>query len=299
MCMKQTFSLCKLSLFCILLLATLHCQAGEKETLQYAAKEIVSGLYMLEGVGGFTGGNIALSVGDEGVVMIDDGIPAALDIINTTVKSLTGKPVDFLINTHFHWDHAGNNGAMAKSGARIFAHENARKRLRAEPGKEKNGELPVFTFSQQMRFYLNGNDTQLVHVANAHTDGDIIVHFKSLNVVHTGDVYVNGVFPYIDIDNGGSITGMIAAQHQILVLTDAETKIIPGHGKLATRSDLEASVAMLEESKKRIAGLIVEKKTEEEVIALNPLSDYRAWSGDFITLEAMTRQVYESLVGGL
>lgn len=294
--MKKTTLFYKASLIAAFIFSSFNCLADEEIALRYSAKEIASGLYMLEGVGGFTGGNIALSVGDDGVVMIDDGIPKVLDIMNAAVKSIVGKPVDFLINTHFHWDHAGNNGAMAKAGASIFAHENARQRLHEELGKEGQDALPVFTFTQEMHFYLNGNDTHIFHVAHAHTDGDIIVYFKNLNVIHTGDVYVNGMFPYIDIKNGGSITGMIAAHQKILAQTNANTKIIPGHGALAARADVEATLAMLIKSKKIIRQWIAQGKSEEEVVALNPLAQFEAWSWHFITMEKMTRQLYISLV---
>ncbi len=287
--LSKAFGVCCMLLACAVL-------SQEKPSLQYAATEVADGLYMLEGVGGFTGGNIALSVGEDGVVMIDDGIPKVLDVMQQAIKRITDRPVDFLINTHFHWDHVGNNGPVAKAGARIFAHENARQRLREELGKSSGGALPVFTFSQEMRFYLNGNDTHIMHVPQAHTDGDIVIFFKTLNVVHTGDVYINGLFPYIDLDSGGSITGMIKALQTILTLTDVNTKIIPGHGGLATRKDLEATVSMLEASKAMIGQLVNQGKSEEEVIVLNPLSQFKAWGWHFIHLEKMTQQVYRSLV---
>jgi glyoxylase-like metal-dependent hydrolase (beta-lactamase superfamily II) len=185
---------------------------------------------------------------------------------------------------------------MGKMGTRIFAHENARKRLHEELGKAGEGALPVFTFSQQMHFYLNGNDTHIFYAANAHTDGDIIIYFKNLNVIHAGDVFLNGMFPYIDLENGGSMTGLIAAHHKILSITDANTKIIPGHGALANLANLKASIAMLEESKKRINELIANNKSEDEIVKLSPLSRYQKWSREFINTERMTRQVYKSLV---
>jgi len=283
----------------IFLLSMFACNtfAEEQSTLQYSATEIANGLYMLEGVGGFTGGNIALSVGDDGIVMIDDGIPEALDMMLEAIKNITNnKSVDFLINTHFHWDHAGNNGPMAKHGTRIFAHENARLRLQEELGKAEDDALPVFTFSQNMQFYLNGHDTHILHVAHAHTDGDIIIHFKDQNVLHTGDVYVNGNFPYIDIDSGGSMDGIIAAHEVVLALSNDKTKIIPGHGALASRSDVEETVAMLQHSKKLISALISQGKSENEVVAISPLAQYQSWRSNFITLEKMTRQVYQSLL---
>ncbi|MEE9332333.1 MAG: MBL fold metallo-hydrolase [Methylophilaceae bacterium] len=251
---------------------------------------------MLEGVGGFAGGNVALSVGDDGVVMIDDAMPPTLGIMQAAIKSITDKPVDFLINTHFHADHAGNNKTMRELGARIFAHENTRERLMAELGHSEKNALPVFTFSHQMNFYLNDNDTYIFHAKNAHTDGDIIVYFKNLNVIHVGDVFLNGMFPFIDLESGGSIIGLIAAQHRILSITDANTNIIPGHGPLAKLADLKASVTMLEDSKKLIKALIIDNKSEDEVVEINPLSKYQQWSREFINTERMTRQVYQSLV---
>lgn len=280
----------------LLLVFTCTSLAQQAEALKYSVTEVAEGLYVLEGVGGFTGGNIALSVGDDGVVMIDDGVPKVTDIMQETIKRITGQPVDFLINTHFHWDHTGNNAVMARDGAKIFAHDNARKRLRLKPGQSDKAALPVFTFSKEMHFYLNGHETNIIHVANAHTDGDVLVWFKSLNVIHTGDVFVNGMFPYIDLKNGGTITGMIAAHQTILDLADAQTKIIPGHGQLTDISKLQATILMLEDSKKRVAALIARNKTIDEVVQLNPLQIHHAYSGDFIDTEAMTRQVYRSLL---
>lgn len=289
----------KVGLIGALLLVPFSSHSAEKAALLFSTTEIASGLYMLEGINGFAGGNIALSIGGDGVVMIDDAMSSTLDIMQAAIKDITDQPVDFVINTHFHWDHAGNNGAMEQAGAKIFAHENARKRLQDELSKSdktaKNG-LPVFTFLEEMHFYLNGNDTHIVHVAHAHTDGDIIVYFRNLNVIHTGDVFLNGMFPFIDAENGGSMAGIIAAHHKILRLADANTKIIPGHGALANLSDLEATIAMLEESNKLISQLVSSHKSEEEVVALNPLAKYQAWSRTFINTERMTRQVYKSLV---
>ncbi len=279
-----------------MLLIPLHALAEDKGELRYAVTEVADHLYMLKGVDAVTGGNIVLSVGDDGVVMIDDGIPKALGVMQKAIKSITDKPVDFLINTHFHWDHAGNNGPMAAHGARIFAHEHARKRLHEELGKASDGALPVFTFSDEMHFHLNGNEAHIFHVKNAHTDGDVVIYFKNLNVMHTGDVYINGYFPYIDLDSGGSITGIIAAHQKILTLVDDKTKIIPGHGELASRQDVENAVVMLQQVKKIIETLKAQGKSEDEVVALAPLAEYQAWRSDFITLEKMTRQVYQSLM---
>jgi len=288
----------KVALISIFLFASFSCLAAEKQ-LKFSTKEIASGLYMLEGINGFAGGNIALSVGGDGVVMIDDAMPLTLKTMQAAIEGVTDQPVDFVINTHFHWDHAGNNSAMEKAGAKIFAHDNVRMRLQealSKSGKAAKAGLPVFTFTEEMHFYLNGNDMHILHVPKAHTDGDIIIYFKNLNVIHTGDVFMNGMFPYIDSGNGGSMGGVIAAHHKIRGLADANTKIIPGHGALASLTDLEATIAMLEESNKLIRELVNSNKSEVEIVALNPLAKYQAWSREFINTEKMTRQVYKSVI---
>lgn len=268
----------------------------DKPRTGFSTNQVAPGLYLLTKEGGITSGNIALSVGEDGVVMIDDSVPPLLTPMREAIRSITGKPVDFLINTHFHRDHAGNNGALGELGAQIFAHDNTRKRLITGAKTSSSAALPVFTFSHQMNFHLNGNDIHIIHVANAHTDGDVIIYFKNLNVIHAGDTFLNAKFPYIDHQRGGSISGLITAQKKILSLSNPQTKIIPGHGALASQADLQASIAMLTTSKQRISLLIASEMSEDEVVRINPLSDFHEpWNRRFITTERMTRQVYQSL----
>ena len=279
--------------------------AEEKNTLSFSTTEVAPGIYMLKGVGGFTGGNIALSIGDDGVVMIDDSMPPMLGIMKTAIASITDKPVDFLINTHVHGDHTGNNETMGKDGAWIVAHNNLRQHMLDKGIRGKEGmipapkaALPVITFAHSMDFHLNGYDAHIFHVKNAHTDGDLVISYKAANVIHTGDAMFNGIFPFIDLDNGGSIDGYISAQKQILALSDEQTKIIPGHGPLANKADLEASIAMLEDGKTLIEALIADGKTEDQIVKLNPLAkNYQQWHWDFITTERMTRTLYKGLTG--
>ncbi|WP_371280766.1 MBL fold metallo-hydrolase [Dokdonella sp.] len=279
------------------------CNAEEKAELSFSSTEVAPGLYMLMGVGGFTGGNIGLSIGDDGVVMIDDSMPPMLDIMKTAIASVTDKPVDFLINTHVHGDHTGNNATLASDGAHIVAHENLRRHLVQHGVQTADGmkpapkaALPVITFSREMDFYLNGQDAHLFHVAHAHTDGDSVIQFRGANVIHTGDVLFNGLFPFIDLDSGGSVEGYLAAQKQILALVDDKTRIIPGHGPLAGKADLKASVDMLEDSIALIKAQIKAGKSEDEVVAMNPLAKYHdKWNWGFITTEKMTRQLYAGL----
>jgi glyoxylase-like metal-dependent hydrolase (beta-lactamase superfamily II) len=271
--------------------------------LDFAADEVAPGIYMLSGVGGFTGGNIGLSVGDDGVVMIDDSMPPLLAKMKAAIAKVTDKPVDFLINTHVHGDHTGNNKSMGENGTRIVAHDNLRinmlvKGLQTSEGKKPmpKAALPVITFSHAMSFHLNGEDARIFHVEKAHTDGDAVIHYKNANVIHTGDTFFNGMFPYIDLNNGGSVNGYIAAQEKIISIANADTKIIPGHGPLSSVKELKMSLAMLKDSKNLIAKMIKAGKTEDQVVSDNPLKGYHEqWNWGFITTEKMTRQVYKSL----
>ena len=287
----------------ILMLFSLIANGEQKEKLSFSTTEIVPGLYMLEGVGGFTGGNIALSIGKDGVVMIDDSMPPMLDIMSKAIKTITQQPVDFLINTHIHGDHTGNNESLGNTGAKIVAHDNLRKRLIKEGIQTADGKkptpaaaLPVITFSHDISFHLNDNNAHVFHVPHAHTDGDAVIHFVDLNVIHTGDVFFNGMFPYIDLAGGGSVKGYIKAQQDILALANEKTRIIPGHGALASRNELKATLDMLLDAEKIISQLIKQGKSEEDVVALNPLKKYHdKWNWAFISTEKMTRQMYQGL----
>ncbi|PCI65430.1 MAG: NADPH-quinone reductase [Gammaproteobacteria bacterium] len=285
--------------------ASTICNAKETEKAEptFATLEVTPGIYMLSGVGGFVGGNVGLSVGEDGVILIDDAMPPFLDKMKNAIKSVTDKPVSYLINTHVHADHTGNNAAMGADGAVIVAHENLRLHMLDKGVQTKDGmqpapksALPVITFSHAMSFHLNGDDAEIFHVKNAHTNGDVVIKFKNANVIHTGDTFFNGMFPYIDINNGGSVDGYIAAQKKILAQINRRTKIIPGHGPLATMDDLRKAVNMLIETKKLISYQIDKGQSEDEVVKANPLKKYHEkWNWAFITTEKMTRQVYKSL----
>jgi glyoxylase-like metal-dependent hydrolase (beta-lactamase superfamily II) len=257
---------------------------------------------MLIGVGGFTGGNVGLSVGDDGVILIDDVMPSTLNLLQDAIKGITTEPIDFLINTHVHGDHTGNNEVYGHAGAHIVAHENLRKYLLTKGVKTSEGSkpvaksaFPVITFADSIDFHLNGNDAHVFHVPHAHTDGDVVINFTNANVIHMGDVLFNRIFPFIDLTGGGSLDGYIAAEQKVLKLVNDETKIIPGHGVLANKKDLENSIAMLEYARDTIGALVKEGKTEAEIVALNPLKDkYSDWAWSFITLEKMTQQIYQS-----
>lgn len=259
--------------------------------------EVAPGLYMLHGVGGFTGGNIGVSVGEDGVVMIDDSMPPFLDQLQDQLAGISDQPIAFLINTHVHGDHTGNNAAMAESGAHIVAHERLRSRMKSD-GKSPAEALPVITFTEEMSFHLNDQPARLIHTPRAHTDGDSIIVFTAANVIHAGDTFFRGLFPYIDLDSGGSVDGFIAAQERLLELADDETKIIPGHGPLANKADLKRDLAMLKDAQKLVAGLIAADHDIDAILETNPLAKYHDdYNWGFITTERMTRTLHRSIAG--
>jgi cyclase len=268
-------------------------QEGE---ISFKSTEVAPGLFMLEGQGGFTGGNPGLLTGDDGVVLIDNGVEAATQVALAAIEKLTDAPVDFLINTHAHGDHVGANAAIHQSGATIVAHHQLRERMIAE--EAARDALPELTYADSVTFHLNGYTVHVFHVAAAHTDGDSVIQFPQVNVIHTGDAMFNKLFPFIDLDSGGSVDGYIAAQQLILSLANDETKIIPGHGVLANKADLQAAVDMLIDSQARVKALIDAGNDLEQIKSVNPLADYHdTWNWQFITTEVMTETLYRSLTG--
>ena len=196
-------------------------------------QQISEKIYMLKG----QGGNIGLSIGEDGVFVIDDQFAHLTSKIDSVIKTISSIPLKYLVNTHYHGDHTGGNENMANLGATIISHDNVRKRLEANP--TRNGTippkkaLPVITFNDKLSLYINGEKVLVFHVENAHTDGDAMLYFTQSNVLHTGDIFFNGLYPYIDLDSGGSVIGYIEAVKRALIVINDETKIIPGHGKLS------------------------------------------------------------------
>lgn len=263
--------------------------------LHFKSTEVVPGIYMLEGDGGFAGGNIGLLVGDERIVLVDDGLEPFTPALIDAVTEVAGRPIDFVINTHIHGDHIGGNAALSAEGATIVAHDNTRSRLIAD-AEFGPGGLPVMTFSDAVTFHVNGHEAFIFHIEAAHTDGDAVIHYRNVNVIQAGDIMFNHLFPFIDLDNGGTVDGYIAGQQRILMMADDETIIIPGHGPLATRADLERDLDVLIDCKARVKALVDQGKSESEVHAANPLAVYHeGWNWDFITTERMTQTLYRDL----
>lgn len=267
--------------------------------LNFKPIELSDGLYMFEGQlfegrEGFAGGNFALLTGSDGIILIDDAIEPMAGKVIEAVEAQTNRPVDFLINTHVHGDHIGGNAALHETGATIITHDNIRQRMLADGAA--TDALPVITFSDNVTFHLNGHTAYVFHIPNAHTDGDAVIHFPEVNVIAAGDILFNGMFPYIDLDGGGSVPGFIAALEQLLSMSDANTKIISGHGPLASKSDLQAARDMLVDALARVKMLVDAGKSEDEILAENPLASYDdGWSWFFISAETMTKALYRSL----
>ena len=267
-----------------------------QEEVEFKSESLAEGLSVVYGVGGFAGGNILISTGPDGTVMIDDSMPPLLPKLKVAIKSLGGDDLTFLINTHLHGDHTGNNASFAQDGAHLVAHHKVRERLKAD--SERSAEaLPVITFNDEIHFHLNGQPAQVMHLPAAHTDGDAAIYFPEVNVLHTGDLLFNGIFPFIDLENGGSVQGYIDGQRRLLDMAGPDTVIVPGHGPAkAGRADLERANTMLRDAYQKVSRLVAQGKTEDEILALNPLAGYHDdWSWGFITTEKMTRTLYQDL----
>jgi glyoxylase-like metal-dependent hydrolase (beta-lactamase superfamily II) len=263
------------------------------------------GVAMLEGVGGFAGGNVAVSYGADGTVIVDDQFAPMVPKIGAAVRALSDAPIRFVINTHWHPDHTGGNEPLRGEGSVIFAHENVRKRMsidqfskfmnRSVPAAPATA-LPVVTFTDGITLHWNDETIRVEHVAPAHTDGDSHIWFEKANAVHMGDTFVNGFFPFIDLESGGKTVGFIAAADRVLARANDQTKIVPGHGPLATRPDLAKFRDMLADVKKRVEKGIRSKKTLEQFVASKPLADLDAeWGDGFIKTDQFLSIVWMDL----
>jgi glyoxylase-like metal-dependent hydrolase (beta-lactamase superfamily II) len=278
-------------------------QEQDFSKVEVKTEKVADGVFVLMGAGG----NIGVSAGPDGVILVDDEYAPLTEKITAAVKAISDKPIRFLLNTHWHGDHTGGNENLGNAGVLIVAHENVRVRMSVEqfleafnrkvpPSPEK--ALPVVTYDSSVTFHVNGDDIRGLHVAPAHTDGDSLVHFKKANVVHMGDLFFNGSYPFIDLSSGGSFEGMIAAADQVLATTDANTRFIPGHGPVGGRADLERYRDMLKAVRAAVQPLVAAGKTADEVVAARPTAPLdEAWGKGFIKPEQFQRIVYASLKG--
>lgn len=252
------------------------------------------------------GGNIGVSIGDDGIFLVDDQYAPLTPKILAVLDSIDKRSVRFVLNTHWHGDHTGGNENMGKAGALIVAHDNVRKRMSVEqfikamgdtvPASPKGG-LPVVTFNATVTFHLNDDEIYAFHVDPAHTDGDAVVWFKKSNVIHMGDLYFNGMYPFIDLSSGGSVQGLITAVDRIAVMINDVTRVIPGHGPLSNRGELKAYGEMLTGIRDNVRKLIVAKKTLQQTIAAKPSEQWdEKWGKGFMKPDKFVESVYESLV---
>jgi glyoxylase-like metal-dependent hydrolase (beta-lactamase superfamily II) len=265
------------------------------DEVQISTTPVAGSIYMLQG----SGGNIGLSIGDDATIIVDDQFAPLTQKIQAAIAALTRMPVDFVINTHWHYDHSDGNTNFGRAGATIVAHENARTRMTRTDTVSLNNYvreaygpdgLPKITFYQSMRFHLNDNVIDVIHLRNAHTDGDAAVYFRDANVLHTGDTFTRGALPFIDQPNGGTLDGMIEAAWTMAGLIDEQTRIIPGHGALGTREDLLAHHAKLVVIRERMRQHAAQGHTPEQVVAANPVRDYAEMSAGN---ERWVRAAYE------
>ena len=286
-------AICIAIVICVL---TQTLSAQNFDTVQIKTFKMSETIYMLEG----SGGNIGLLTGKDGAVMIDDQFAPLSDKIKAAIKQVTDAPIRFVINTHFHGDHVGGNENFGKDGAIIVAQSNSRLRMTKDEFDSTFKQtrkaapydaLPKVTFGDSVTLHLDGETVQVTHVPHAHTDGDAIIYFKESDIIHGGDVFVRYGLPFIDQPHGGSIDGMIAGTDVILNLANDNTKIIPGHGEIATKKDVSDYKDMLVTIRSRIADGIKQGKSVSEIIASDPTKEYKAGFGrtEFIVL------VYDSL----
>jgi len=262
---------------------------------------VAKGIYMLQG----RGGNIGISVGEDGVFIIDDQFSPLTPKILAAIKAITDQPIKFLINTHYHGDHTGGNENLGKMDVIITAHDNVYRRLHAAQKRKiaagedapSDASLPVITFNDGMTFHINGLKIKAHHFAHGHTDGDSVIHFKGANAVHMGDLFFNGFYPYIDNDAGGNIYGLMAAGAVTLKQIDDGTKIIPGHGPLASKADLQRYLGMLDRVIETLDPLAKKGTPVEDVLKMDPLKDFNdQWGGGFMKPDRFLGIIYPMIL---
>ena len=272
-------------------------QDDDFSKVQMKVTKVAGNVYMLEG----SGGNIGASVGEDGIVIVDDQFAPLAEKIKAALKGVTNKPVRFVINTHFHGDHTGGNAIFQKD-APVIAQDNVRKRLEAGGGDRKpapKDALPIITFDHDVTVHLNGEDIHALHFASGHTDGDSIIFFPKSNVVHMGDDFVTYGFPFIDLKSGGSVEGMIAAVDDVVGKLPADVKVIPGHGPISNLDDVRKFSAMLKATLAAVQNALKQGKTLDQMKQEKILAPWDKWSGDFIKTDGFIETLYDDLTGKL
>ena len=269
---------------------------------EITTEKVDDGLYVLFG----PGGNVAVSIGEQGVLVVDDMFPEVIPKVHKAIEELGGGSIDFAINTHWHFDHAQGNLALGPAGTWIVAHENSSKmmandnivnlvRVKMKQEAYPHAARPVISFQDSMTFHFNGNRIDLVHYERAHTGGDAVVIFRGHNAVHFGDVFNNAGYPFIDFDSGGSIDGMIRFCEMVVAELNDDTTVIPGHGPIVGVSEVHDYIDMLKTVRRRVAAMIAEGKSLEEVEAAKPTADFDEQYGPEANSLGFVNRVYTSL----
>ncbi|MBV9495561.1 MAG: MBL fold metallo-hydrolase [Acidobacteria bacterium] len=282
--------------FALFATATLA-QDRDFSKVEVKAAKVNGNVYMLTG----SGGNIGVSVGDDGIVIVDDQFAPLAPKIREALKGITDKPIKFILNTHFHGDHTGGNEIFGRDGT-IIAQTNVRKRLasgstiagRETPPAAKSA-LPVITFDESLSVHVNGEEIKAIHYPHGHTDGDAVIYFTKSNVVHMGDDYFNGTFPFVDVQSGGSVKGLIANVDKVLTTLPDGVKIIPGHGPLGDKPSLEGYRDMLKGTWAVVADAIKNGKTLDQMKQEKTLAAFEHYASDFVTLDRWTETVYNEV----
>src|SRR5271155_5098864 len=289
---------------CLLACSLAAAQDQDFSKVQMKVSKVAGNVYMLQGAGG----NIGASVGDDGIVIVDDQYAPLADKIQAALKGITDKQVRFIIKTHYHPDHTGGKAYFQKP-APIIAQDNVRKRLESGGGGGNGGSihidtkpapheaLPIITFDHDVTVHLNGEDIRALYFPSGHTDGDAVIFFPKNNVVHLGDDFVRYGFPFIDVSSGGSVQGMISAMEKVSAELPADVKVIPGHGALSNLDDVRAFVKMLKETSAAVQKAIDGHKTVEQMKQEKILKPWEKWSGDFIDSDKFIETLYNSLTG--
>lgn len=278
----------------LLLVASVAGAQQNFDAVQIKAEKVGGTVYMLVGAGG----NIGASVGEDGIVIVDDQYAPLAPKILDALKAISDKPIKFILNTHFHGDHTGGNEILGRT-APIVAHTNVRNRLKSGmtmPGREvppaPKSALPIVTFDAGLTLHVNGEDIRAIHYPSGHTDGDAVIWFTQSNVVHMGDDFFNGMFPFVDIDSGGSVRGMMRAVDKVLATVPDDAKIIPGHGPLADKAALRAYAEMLRGTSAAVQAAIKAGKTVDQAKAQKVLAKWEKMSWRIISTDAFTEVLY-------
>jgi len=289
--------------FLLLIVSLLFAVSASAQTdfskVQMKATKVAGNVYMLEGAGG----NIGVSVGDDGLLIVDDQFAPLADKIRAALKGIADKKLHFILNTHWHGDHTGGNVAFGPE-ATIIAHDNVRKRLSTEqksavfnsttPPSPKEA-LPVITFDQTLTVHFNGEDIRAIHYPHGHTDGDSVIFFSASNVIHLGDDFFAGRFPFVDLESGGSVEGLIKNVGELITKIPNDAKLIPGHGPISTLDDLKSYHRMLQQTTEIVRGKIKAGKTLDQIKSEGLPAEWAPWGAGFIKTDRWVETIYRSL----